>query len=108
MAIALLYVTFPNIDEAKLICEKLINQNLIACANYFNMESAYIWEGLITNDQEIVGLLKTRTSLAESCIAKIEELHSYKVPCIISNTVNSNLKYEQWIEAQTLTKDQFK
>jgi len=106
MAISLLYVTFPNIDEAKLICENLINQKLIACAHYFTMESAYFWEGRFTNDQEIVGLLKTRTSLIESCIAKIEEIHSYEIPCILSSTVISNLKYEQWIETQTSVIDQ--
>lgn len=51
MKIISIYITYPNIEEAKKICTHLLEQKLIACANYFPIESAYWWKGKIENEK---------------------------------------------------------
>lgn len=44
MLFLLLYVTHPSKPEAVKLSVDLLNQHLIACVNYYPMESMYWWE----------------------------------------------------------------
>jgi uncharacterized protein involved in tolerance to divalent cations len=44
MSFSLLYVTHPSRPEAVRITTELLQQHIIACANYFPIESTYWWE----------------------------------------------------------------
>ncbi|MCB0525509.1 MAG: divalent-cation tolerance protein CutA [Lewinellaceae bacterium] len=91
------YVTFPNESAARQISDQLIELKLIACANIFPIQSVYWWENEIVSEGEWVAILKTRLLLEAQVEKKIEELHSYEVPCILRYQVRANKAYCQWI-----------
>ena len=47
-------------EEAKKVSEHLLNKKLIACVNYFPIESAFWWNDKIDKSNEIVSLVKSR------------------------------------------------
>ena len=97
MQISLLYVTHPDKKHAETLSKKLIDEHLIACANIFPIQSHFIWEGTLAEDGEYVSILKTHPQLVPKLRARIAELHSYEVPCILSWQVEANPSYAQWI-----------
>ncbi len=100
-SISLIYVTFPNKEEASLLSKELINDNLIACSNITPINSCYVWEDKFESDNEFVGLFKTSNTKLEKAIIYIEAKHSYKTPCILSWQVQANKSYYEWINKET-------
>ena len=79
-----------------------MNARLIACANYYPMDSVYWWEWQLTSASEIMTIYKTRTELVPQIQEKIKSLHKYVVPCIIQLAeVSANQAYEDWIDSET-------
>ncbi len=102
MPFLLVYVTHPSKPEAIRITHDLLEKRIIACANYFPIESMYWWEGSIAHDAEIVTLYKTRSENWEILKTTIEASHKYTTPCIIKvATVEANTSYEAWIQDET-------
>ena len=102
MAFLLVYVTHPSKPEALRMTADLLNSHLIACANFFPIESMYWWDGRLSSTEEIVTIYKTRTENWESLKSAIESSHKYDVPCIIKmQTVEANESYENWIQTET-------
>ncbi len=99
MSFLLIYVTHPSKPEAIRITSDLLKARLIACANYFPIESMYWWEGFLTKSEEIVTIYKTRSENWEAVKIAIEASHKNTVPCIMKlATVEANEKYEKWIQ----------
>lgn len=98
----LIYVTCIDVEEAKTIAQKVIEEKLAACGNILPaMESVYKWEGKMEFSQEVVLLLKTKEDLAKKCIARVEKLHSYKIPCVISMKIADGAPaYLNWLNEQ--------
>lgn len=101
MAIILLYTTHPDEACARRIGQSLLAAKLIACANYFPMNSEYLWLGQLASEQECVAVYKTTKQLAERASKHIETVHPYEIPCILQLTVAANEAYEQWIHTAT-------
>jgi periplasmic divalent cation tolerance protein len=98
-----LYVTTAKLDEAWRIGELLVTERLAACANVLQgMQSCYWWEGKLERGNECVLILKTRAALVEPATARIRELHSYTVPCVVAlPIVGGNPDFLAWIDAST-------
>ena len=60
MPFLLVYVTHPSKPEALRMTADLLNSHLIACANFFPIESMYWWDGRLSSTSEIVTIYKTR------------------------------------------------
>ena len=53
-------------------------------------------------DTEEVLILKSRAELAEKLIARVKELHSYEVPCIVMLPIlEGNPDYLKWLGTET-------
>lgn len=102
--VQLLYVTCETVDQARTIGRKLIEEKLAACVNIFpQMESLYSWQDKIESANEVVLIVKTRDALAQRCINRIKELHTYTVPCILVLGVQGgNPEYLGWLLDQAL------
>ena len=100
MALVMLYVTHADMESAEAMCSILLEERLIACANLFDIDSMYRWNGELANESEVVSLLKTEQRMADELEARIEKLHPYDTPCIIRIPVNANPGYERWVEEQ--------
>lgn len=103
MSFSLLYVTHPSKPEADRISIGLLNEKLIACANYFPVDSVYHWEGRVNRVQEVVTLYKTVSSNIDKIREYIEKNHKYEIPCIMKVAeVNANESYEKWVQEQLI------
>ncbi len=101
---SMVYVTTSKDLESKKIARKLLKEKLAACINIIpSIESIYLWKGEIEEDSESIMVIKTKSELVEEVIKRIEELHSYEIPCILEITVNNGSKnYLNWIESELL------
>ena len=97
------FVTCGARDEADHIARTLVTEGLAACVNILpGVTSVYRWEGETHADPELVLFMKTRQELAERLCARVEELHSYDVPCIVVLPLaGGNSRYLEWIREQT-------
>jgi periplasmic divalent cation tolerance protein len=65
----------------------------------FPIESVYIWQNKIYDENEIMMLIKSKTELFDKISVEIKENHSYEVPEIIQIPINNGLpEYLKWIE----------
>ncbi|AXI99988.1 divalent cation tolerance protein [Cyclonatronum proteinivorum] len=98
----MLYVTTANVSEAQSIARTLLVHKLIACANILpRVQSLYRMDGVITEDEEAIMLVKTLESKLEEVENRITELHSYTVPCILQiSTIRGNDAYINWIHSE--------
>jgi periplasmic divalent cation tolerance protein len=101
MKFIIIYITHADMKEAKKVAEALLRDKLIACANYFPIESAYWWKGEITNAEEIVSIVKTRMSNWAKVKKAIEAIHPYEIPCIMKFEVEANKAYADWVRTET-------
>ena len=88
-------------EEAKKVASHLLQKKIIACANFFPINSSFWWKGKIDNSNEIVALLKTKKQNWEKVKSEIKKIHSYETPCIMKLDVEANKDYENWIEEET-------
>jgi periplasmic divalent cation tolerance protein len=99
--IAILYVPCGSEEEARRIAAALIQERFIACANIVISRSLYMWEGMLADEQEHILFCKTAVAAVEAAQARIEQLHSYDVPCIVSWKPQSvNGRYAEWVLSQ--------
>lgn len=101
---SMVYVTTSKDLESKKIARELLKEKLAVCINIIpSIESIYLWKGEIEEDSESIMVIKTKSELVEEVIKRIEELHSYEIPCILEITVNNGSKnYLNWIESELL------
>lgn len=101
MGFIIVYITHANLEEAKKITSVLLENKLIACANFFPIESCYFWKGNLENSNEIVSIVKTRKENWQKVKEEVLKLHPYDVPCIMKFDMEANESYEEWIENET-------
>ncbi|MFZ4403208.1 MAG: divalent-cation tolerance protein CutA [Pseudobdellovibrionaceae bacterium] len=99
--IRVFYVPCADKKSAQKMAKTLLKENLIFCANIISgMQSVYRWKNKITSSKEVVLIVKTLAK-GKKLARRIEELHSYDVPCVLElPTIGINKKYLQWAKEQ--------
>ena len=99
MKVNLVYMTAEDKAEAQKIGSVLIESKLAACVNIIdNMNSMYVWEGKVQDDNEAILIAKTTEARLPQLIEKVKSLHSYDCPCILSIPVSGgNTAFINWI-----------
>jgi len=98
-----IYVTAATLNEAKGIARAIVEEKLGACVNISPIKSLYRWRGSIAEDEEYALSIKTKSSLVDKVTARVQQLHSYENPCIISFAIESgSTAYLDWIHEETL------
>ena len=97
------YMTASDRDEAARIGRCLVEERLVACVNIIDgMQAIYRWEGEICEDTEAVLIAKTEADRLTPLIARVNELHSYSTPCVVSLPIEEgSAPYLEWILKQT-------
>lgn len=100
MTIVSVYATFATMSEAERIGTQMVEERLAACVNLLApMRSIYRWHGAVQRADEVAAILKTSAEQADALIARIVELHSYEVPCVVAWPVDqSPAAYAKWVE----------
>lgn len=90
-------------EEAKTIARVLVEKKLAACVNLVKqVQSIFRWRGKLTEENEVMLILKTKSKQFRNLEDEIKKLHSYKVPEIIALPVISGSKdYLFWVDSET-------
>jgi len=95
---SLVYITAGNMEEARKIGKKLVEERLVACVNLFPVSSIFRWQGGIDEENEVAIIAKTKTGKVKNIEKRVKELHSYDVPCVVSFNMDEGSKdYLDWI-----------
>ncbi|AIY89285.1 divalent-cation tolerance protein CutA [Geoglobus acetivorans] len=95
-----IYVTTPTEDEAKKIAKHLLEKKLVACVNFWKINSMYWWEGEVQEDGEYAMILKTKAEKFSEVRDEIKKIHSYTTPCICAISIEEgNLEFLRWIDS---------
>lgn len=95
----LMIFTAANKEEAEKIAQELVGKKMAACVNVFDIASIYWWETKIEQDNEALGIIKTRKDLIETIIEEIKANHSYECPEVIAIPIIAGSKeYLDWID----------
>lgn len=94
------FITVPNITQAKKIIDLLLTKKLAACVNIVNkVESFFWWQGKIDKAKELLLIVKTDKKLINKLIKAVRSKHPYSVPEIIAlPIIAGNKDYLNWID----------
>jgi periplasmic divalent cation tolerance protein len=98
----MIYTTLPDRVITEKIATIVVNEGLVACVNFFPIESVYKWKEKLTHDKEYALIMKTRKSLYKKVEKRLKELHPYEVPAIVTYEIKEGLNnYLSWIQKET-------
>jgi periplasmic divalent cation tolerance protein len=81
---ALIWCPFPDETSAAAAATRLLDEQLIACANILGaIRSLYQWNGERGDAREVGVLFKTDARLLDAAIARVAELHPYETPAVL-------------------------
>ena len=77
---------------------------MIACGTLIpGARSIYRWEGAVTEEAEVVVLLKTDDSKWDALCGAVRERHPYQVPELLAVSVERGLDlYLSWLTSEVL------
>ena len=94
------FISFGNNEIAKNVAKILVKNQLVACAKVMsNIESFYLWEGNLQEDNEFYLIIKTKENKVEEIKKILDENHNYKVYEFNYYQINvANEKYALWMD----------
>ena len=102
MSYHVVYITAADEAEARIIGRVLVEEKLVACVNFYPIQSIYHWDEKMEESSEMAVLAKTSSGLVDRVIDRVKGLHSYEVPCIVSWPIErGNPDYLKWIDEST-------
>ena len=96
-------MTCPDMEEAKNIVRRLLEERKAACVSIFPKgESYFWWDGRIDREEEYLLISKTREELLPELIEIVKKIHSYDVPEIIALPITGGSRdYLDWLGEET-------
>ena len=95
-------ITAPSKEVARGIARRLLEDKLAACVNILPaINSLYVWEGELQDDEEVLLIVKSRSEVFEKgLVPAVQSIHPYEVPEIIAIPVVMGLQsYLDWIKS---------
>ena len=88
-----------------MIAHALVGEKLAACVNIVSpIKSIYRWQDKVSEDDEHLLLIKTRTNLVAKIEQRVKELHSYDLPEVIALPIADGSKaYLKWLLDSTIS-----
>lgn len=99
----LLYGTCPDMETARDIGKKLVEEGLVACVNMMPAcHSIYVWQGAVEESEEVVLIGKTTASNWRKLEATYQKLHPYDEPALVGLDISHGLPgFLGWIAKVT-------
>lgn len=93
------FITCPNHTVALELARGIVQRKLAACVNIVPaIKSVYEWQGKIEEDDEVLLMIKTRSSKIPSLAEFVRGNHPYEVAEVISLPIEQgNPPYLKWI-----------
>ncbi len=101
--VVLAVTTVATPDDAEHLVRALLDARLIACGTLLpGARSLYRWEGEITDEAEVVVLLKTVAERLDAIGEAFALHHPYDVPELLVFPTDAGLgSYLEWVRAET-------
>lgn len=98
----LVLTTLETEADARALVTALLGERLIACGTLVpGARSVYRWEGQVTEQAEVMVLLKTDRSRWDALCAAVRDRHPYDVPELLAVPVERGLEpYLAWLAAE--------
>jgi len=96
----LYYVTLNNSEEARQIGRSLLEQKLAVCVNWFPITCAYRWSGEITEEPEVVLIIKTQPGYQEQILQVIRQHITYTNFIAEITPSNVNQEFLTWLNTE--------
>ncbi|HEX5724405.1 MAG TPA: divalent-cation tolerance protein CutA [Longimicrobiaceae bacterium] len=105
--LSLVLATAPDAATAERIARTLVEERLVACVTIVpGATSVYRWQGEVRQEGELQMLMKTRSSLLSRLFRRVQELHPYDVPEVVSAPIEHGLlRYTRWVAEETRAAD---
>ena len=96
--------TLANEGDARALVTALLAERLVACGTLLpGARSIYRWEGALTEESEVVVLLKTDVSKWDALCEAVGEKHPYEVPELLALPVDRGLDlYLSWLTSEVV------
>jgi len=90
--------------DARRLVGGLLEARLIACGTILpGARSIYRWEGAVTEEAEVVVILKTDRSKWDALAARVRADHPYRIPELLAVPVTQGLEaYLGWLAAEVI------
>lgn len=77
--------TLPTVPDAEKIARLVVEESLAVCAQVgAGCRSWYRWQGELEEGPEVLMRLKVRADRLEACRGRLQALHPYETPMILS------------------------
>ena len=96
-------ITASSREEADRIARRLVEDRLAACVNIVpQVRSLFVWEGKLSQEDEVLLVVKSRLARFQQLATAVKRLHSYRVPEIIAlPVVMGSADYLRWVSEST-------
>jgi periplasmic divalent cation tolerance protein len=97
-----LVLTCGSWQEAQRIVDRLLEEKLIACAEFIPIKSKFHWQGQINETDEVKLLMHSVSHLFDKVEAEVAKLHSYETFVLQAIPVTHISKQAaEWLELET-------
>lgn len=102
-ALRLVLTTVADAEAGERLVRRLVEERLIACGNLVpGVLSVFRWEGSLSREPEVLVLMKTAASRVDALFARVQELHPYDVPELLSFGPEAGAAaYCRWVGQET-------
>ena len=99
----LIYSTFPDKDAATRAARTLLEEQLVAGANLWPLESHFRWQGKIEQRSECAVLFQAERRFYKRIEARLRQLHPDKAPQIVMWRIKDGAEpFLKWILDETV------
>lgn len=98
----LIVSTADTLKLAEEIASALVENHEAACVNIVpGIRSVYRWEGKMTEDEEVLLLIKSVQEKFEAIRSRIRNIHTYQTPEVIALPItDGDANYLNWLRKQ--------
>lgn len=96
-------MTAGSEEAAASMARSVVAEGLAACVSLVpRVRSIYAWEGQVSDETEVLAILKTRADLFGALRDRLRELHDYQTPEVLALPVADGLEaYLSWVVEAT-------
>ena len=101
--VVLALTTVPDEAVAESLARALVEEKLAACVSIVpGVRSIYSWQGAVSDDRELLCVIKTARDRCDALAARLRELHPYDVPeLLVVGPERGATAYCDWVLAMT-------